>query len=63
MAAENLTAQKENISIHPVRIVSVFGLDESAISRHLTEFKQLFPQFKLRLQAKFPIIRVKNVED
>jgi len=59
MAAENLTAQKENISIHPVRIVSVFGLDESAISRHLTEFKQLFPQFKLRLQAKFPIIRVK----
>ncbi|MCP4629793.1 MAG: CinA family protein [bacterium] len=38
-----------------VRTISVFGLTESAIERHLTLFKQLFPQFKLEMTSKFPV--------
>jgi len=56
---DNLTAPKSKTDISPIRTISVFGLTESAAAAQLSEFKRLFPQFKLGLQAKFPVVRVK----
>ncbi len=58
MVAENLSAQKASTGIGRVRTISVFGLSELATGEHLTEFKQLFPQFKLGFRTKFPEVRV-----
>ncbi len=46
-----------------VRTISIFGLTESAIAEQLTRFKQLFPQFKLRISSTFPEIQVKLYTD
>jgi nicotinamide-nucleotide amidase len=58
MTADNLSEQKGNAGIRLVRTVSVFGLTQSATVGHLTEFQQLFPQFKLGFRTKFPQIQV-----
>jgi nicotinamide-nucleotide amidase len=58
MVLENLSTQKEKADISPTRTISVFGLSELATGEHLTEFKQLFPQFKLEIRTKFPEIQV-----
>ncbi len=56
---ENLNTKEENAGMHRVRTISVFGLTDSVIADHLTQFKQFFPQFKLGIGSKFPEIQVK----
>ena len=46
-----------------VRTISVFGLTESAIAGQLTQFKQLFPHFKLGIASNFPEIQLKFYAD
>ena len=58
MTADSLSEQKGNPGIRLVRTVSVFGLTQSATGGHLTEFKQMFPQFKLGFRTKFPLTQV-----
>ena len=48
----------ENAGIRLVRSISVFGLNKSAAEERLTEFKQLFAQFKLGFRTEFPQIQV-----
>ena len=42
-----------------VGTISIFGLPEPAIDRQLTQFKQLFPQFILKISLKFPETHLK----
>ena len=58
MIAENSATQKGNSGFRKVRTVSVFGLSKSATGEHLTEFTQLFPQFKLGIRTKFPEVQL-----
>jgi PncC family amidohydrolase len=58
MTAEKKAARKGNAGIQPIRTISVFGLSESATSKHLSEFRQQFPQFMLEFRTKFPEVRV-----
>lgn len=60
---DNLTAPKSKTDISPIKTISVFGLTKSAAAAQLSGFKRLFPQFKLGLQAKFPVVRVKVQAD
>jgi len=63
MIADNSTAQEGNPGIRLVRTVSVFGLSESATGEQLTEFTQLFPQFKLGFRTKFPELQLNFFAD
>ena len=56
---ENLNAKEENVGMHRMRTISVFGLTESGIAEQLAQFKQWFPQFKLGIESNFPEIRVR----
>jgi nicotinamide-nucleotide amidase len=58
MIIENMSEQTGNADTRLVRTISVFGLTKSATVGHLTEFQQLFPQFKLGFRTKFPQIQV-----
>jgi nicotinamide-nucleotide amidase len=57
MTLENLTVPK-TAGLRRVRIISVFGLTESAVAEQLIEFKVRFPRFGLDLRTKFPEIRL-----
>jgi len=48
-----LYIKDENTGLHPTRTISVFGLTESDVAEQLTQFKQLFPQFKLEIESKY----------
>ena len=50
---------EEKYGIHRLKTISVFGLTESDVAKQLTQFKQLFPQFKLEIESKFPEIHLK----
>jgi nicotinamide-nucleotide amidase len=50
--------QKEK-SIRLVKSISTFGLAEAAVNESLASFSEKFPEIKLGLRAKFPIIYVK----
>lgn len=60
---ENLTSKEKDAGNRLVRTISIFGLTESAIAGQLTQFKQLFPQFKLGISSKFPEIHVRLYTD
>jgi nicotinamide-nucleotide amidase len=60
---DNLTVPKGKTDMLRVRTVSVFGLTKSATAAQLSEFKRLFPHSRLKLRAKFPIVRVKIQAD
>jgi nicotinamide-nucleotide amidase len=57
--AEKWTIKNGRAKNRLVRTISVFGLTESAAFEKLTQFKQLFPQFKLEIESAFPEIRLK----
>jgi nicotinamide-nucleotide amidase len=56
---EKLNMDEENAGIHSIKTISVFGLTESEVAEQLAQFKQLFPQFKLEIESKFPEIQLK----
>jgi len=63
MTEEDRMTWSGNADLRLVRTVSVFGLSESSVREHLTEFQQRFVQLKLGIRTKFPVVLVKFYGD
>jgi len=57
--AKNETITAGDAGNRLVKTISVFGLTESATTEQLTQFKELFPQFKLEIESQLPEIQLK----
>jgi nicotinamide-nucleotide amidase len=60
---ENIPLKDKKAWNRLVGAISVFGLTESAIAGQLTQFKQLFPHFKLGISPLPPAIQVQLYTD
>ena len=49
----------KNSGKYRLKTISVFGLTESDVAEQLTRLEQLFPQFRLDIESKFPEIQLK----
>jgi len=50
---------EEKYGLQRLKTISVFGLTESDVAEQLTRLEQLFPQFRLDIESKFPEIQLK----